>query len=71
MATSTTNVDYYGISLDCEFEWSPYRPQTYWDPAEGGFECITKVMHHGEDIMELLSDSVIEGLEIKIQEDYE
>ena len=69
MPTSTTTVDYYGISLDCEYDWDHYQPSTYWEPAEGGFECITKVMLHGEDIMELLSDSVIEGLELKIQED--
>ncbi|CAB5217826.1 hypothetical protein UFOVP207_32 [uncultured Caudovirales phage] len=68
MPTSTTTVDYYGIRLECEYDWDHYRAQTYWEPAEGGFECITKVMHHGEDIMELLSDIVIEGLETKIQE---
>lgn len=68
MPTSIKTLDYYGIELDCEYDWDYYSPGTYFDPPEGGFECITKVIHNGEDIMDILSDRVIEELERKIQE---
>jgi hypothetical protein len=69
MPTSTKRLDYYGISLDCEYDWDYYTPSTYDHPAEGGFEGITKVIHQGEDIMDLLSEAIIEDLELKINED--
>jgi hypothetical protein len=69
MPTSTKKVDYYGITLDCEYDWDHYTPQTYDHPAEGGFECITRVYHNGEDIMDLLAESIINELELKIQKD--
>ena len=68
MPTSTTTITMCGIDLDCEFDWDEYRPQTHWEPAEGGFDCITKVFHNGEDIMELLSESMIDELETMIKE---
>ena len=68
MPTSTTRITMCGIDLDCEFDWDEYRPQTYWEPAEGGFQYITKVFHNGEDIIELLSESIIDELETMIKE---
>jgi hypothetical protein len=68
MPTEIKRVELYGIDLDCEFDWEEYSPQTYDHPAEGGFERITRVYHNGADIMELLAESVIEELELKIQE---
>jgi hypothetical protein len=66
MPTSTTTLYLDGIAFEVEFDWSEYEAETYYTPEAGGFECINKVIHQGEDIIDFLSSTTIEQLETKI-----
>lgn len=52
--TKALNITYHGVPLTVVGTFAPYRPATYWQPAEGGEFEIDEVLHHDEDISDLL-----------------
>ena len=63
MPQSTHEVEIDNVDFEVTFEWDR-------DEYDGRhfFEHLIRVEHRGEDIMELLSESTLQEIEDKIQE---
>ncbi len=65
MLTETTTIDFRGIVLDVEYEYSKYVPARMYEnngdpgsPEEGGDVYILSIFHHDEDIRILFDDDM-------------
>jgi hypothetical protein len=57
-------VSYYGVTLDCEFNYIPSFGGDWTDPPEGARAEFTAVRHKGECIYPMLTDSQLSELEV-------
>jgi len=55
MSTGSVNITYCDIEMQIEYEATPYYPQTYEHPAEGGDFDINEVIVGGVNIISLIS----------------
>ncbi len=63
MKTYEIYIDYNGIELFINYDWADGYPETLETPEEfSDVENINKVIHNGEDIIDMLSDEIVEEI---------
>jgi len=63
MKTYETYIEYNGIELYIKYDWVDGYPATLETPEEHpDVEYVNEVIHNGEDIIDMLSDEIIEEI---------
>ena len=63
MKTYEIYIDFNGIELYIDYDWVDGYPATLETPEEfSEVENINKVIHNGEDIIDMLSDETVEEI---------
>ena len=57
-----------GTNMTVEFDWSPYQPATWDDPAEGGEVEILNVLIGDQEVTDLLDDKIVEMIQEHLEE---
>lgn len=63
MKTYETYIQYKGIELYINYDWVDGYPETLESPEEhSDVEYVNEVIHNGEDIIDMLSEEIIEEI---------
>jgi hypothetical protein len=58
------------VELDIVFEYEAPVPATHLDPPSGGYAVVTDIIHKGDSLLALVSESDIQDLETKVYDEY-
>ena len=65
----TKYIELYGLNLLIEFDYQPYEDGDLETPSVAEeIEDVSYVIHKGEDIIDLLSEDMIESIKVAILE---
>lgn len=67
MATRTIIV--CGVSVTVDFDYTPYRAATFYDPADGGDVDVNEIYIGGEEISGIVTEKFCDAVREKLEEE--